>query len=193
MFFKLLLITASVLAECVLGAAYERYLEGQFCQFNSECQSRCCSNHKCLDYNSCPILEQISRYESKNYCTLDSECASGLCCFDQKCAPQANCFFWIYLPLIGAAVFAVLTSQIVSVCLSCTLKQQEFRVREEIREPWDSKRLEFKKDRADERKKEWQEQLKIEKAAKDEADRKERLRQEELAEKERIRQEELRA
>ncbi len=107
-----LLVFLAFFFEVTLSANTFKFTEGQFCQFNSECTTGCCAKQKCQAFNSCPILQQIDRYENKNYCTLDSQCDSGLCCFDQKCLPQMNCFIWIYFPIIGAAVVAVIFSQI---------------------------------------------------------------------------------
>ena len=66
--FALALLSATALAQ-----SDPTYENGQFCQFDSECISGCCtSSYVCEDINSCPILQQIQNYESKNYCTLDS-------------------------------------------------------------------------------------------------------------------------
>jgi len=139
-------------------AAYvEKFSTNQFCQFDSECKSGCCTGKRCQDYNSCPILKQIERYENKNYCRLDSECTSGLCCFDQKCMPYMNCFIWIYFPIIGSAVVAVLFSYIATFFIHKAIALQDQRVRAEIREPWEQKReriFEAKREVKDQEKKE---------------------------------------
>ncbi len=61
--------------------------------------------------------------------------------------PSINCFLWIYLPLILAAVIAVLTSEVVNIGLKAALKKQDIDVRDEVREPWDDKREMIKEEK----------------------------------------------
>lgn len=63
------------------------------------------------------------------------------------------CFTWIYLPLILAAVIAVIFSYVASWILGFVLKNQEEAVRKEVKEPWDSKRMIWKRAREEERRK----------------------------------------
>ena len=63
------------------------------------------------------------------------------------------CFTWIYLPLILAAVIAVIFSYLTSCILGFVLKNQEDAVRKEVKEPWDTKRMIWKRAREEERRK----------------------------------------
>ena len=53
------LVTSILLKFSMMASAgtVDKYLIGQFCQFDSECRSGCCTGKKCQDYNSCPILK----------------------------------------------------------------------------------------------------------------------------------------
>jgi phosphate/sulfate permease len=85
--------------------------------------------------------------------------------------PQMNCFLWIYFPLIGAAIFAFIFSQVASFCIQRSLKVQEERVRKEVREPWDKKRLALKMERNEQKRRERMEIERIEREAQEERDR----------------------
>ena len=57
------------------------------------------------------------------------------------------------MPLILAAVIAVIFSYVASWILGFVLKNQEEAVRKEVKEPWDSKRMIWKRAREEERRK----------------------------------------
>jgi len=51
--------------------------------------------------------------------------------------PYMNCFIWVYFPIIGSAIVAVLFSYIATFFIHKAIALQDQRVRAEIREPWE--------------------------------------------------------
>lgn len=127
-------------------------------------------------------MKQLERYEKKNYCTLDSECDAGLCCFDQKCMPSSQCFYWIYFPLIVAAGCGILFAYIASGCLYLYLRYQDNRIKNEVKAPWNKKKAANDKALRVQRNREKKEKLRQEKEAREEQERREQEYHQEMME-----------
>lgn len=70
-----------------------------------------------------------------------------------------NCFIWIYFPIIGAAVVAIIFSQIAGLWIQAIVKSQDETIYKEVREPWEIKREKIKADKLEVKKQEKRERL----------------------------------
>ena len=96
-----------------------------------------------------------------------------------------NCFIWIYLPIVVAAIIAVVASYIASFFIGVSVKTQLERVSNEVRDPWIRAKENIVKQKQEVRRKSRIEQAEMARLIREEAEERERQYQEALAEEER--------
>jgi phosphate/sulfate permease len=77
-----------------------------------------------------------------------------------------NCFIWIYFPIIGAAIVAIIFSQIAGLWIQAIVGSQDENIYKEVREPWEIKREKIKADKLEVKKAEKRERIREQKAKK---------------------------
>jgi phosphate/sulfate permease len=77
-----------------------------------------------------------------------------------------NCFIWIYFPIIGAAIVAIIFSQIAGLWIQAIVGSQDESIYKEVREPWEIKREKIKADKLEVKKAEKRERIREQKAKK---------------------------